>query len=74
MARKNIHADKDIKILGLDPKISKVLYDNNIKTIGSLWELNKKKLKDMGLIDSDIKMISIKLQLLGLDLNKRVYS
>lgn len=74
MARKNIHADKDIKILELDPKITKVLYDNDIKTIGSLWELNKKKLKEIGFIDSDIKMISIKLQLLGLDLNKRVYS
>lgn len=74
MARKNVHADKDIKILELDPKIDAILYDNEIKTIGNLWELNKKRLKELGLTDGDIKVISIKLQLLGLDLNKKVYS
>lgn len=74
MAKKNIHADKDIKVLDLDPKVNKVLYDNEINTIGILWELNKKKLKELGLTDSEIKMISIKMQLLGIDLNKRVYN
>lgn len=74
MARKNIHADKDIKVLELDPKINKILYGNEIKTVGSLWELNKKKLKEFGLVDSDIKIVSIKLQLLGLDLNKKIYN
>ncbi len=74
MAKKNIHADKDISVLELDPKINKILKDNDIKTIGDLWVLNKKRLKDLGLIDADIKLISIKLQLLGLDLNKKIYN
>ena len=74
MAKKNIHADKDISVLELDPKINKILKDNDIKTIGDLWVLNKKRLKDLGIVDADIKLISIKLQLLGLDLNKKIYS
>lgn len=74
MARKNIHAEKDISVLELDPKLNKILKENNINTIGDLWILNKKKLKEIGIIDLDIKLISIKLQLLGLDLNKKIYN
>ena len=74
MAKKNIHAEKDISVLDLDPKVNKILKGNNINTIGDLWILNKKKLKEIGLVDSDIKFISIKLQLLGLDLNKKIYN
>lgn len=74
MTKKNIHAEKDISDLELDPKVNKILKDNNINTIGDLWVLNKKKLKEIGIVDSDIKFISIKLQLLGLDLNKKVYN
>lgn len=74
MARKNVHAEKDISVLELDPKLNKILKENNINTVGDLWVLNKKKLKEIGIIDSDIKLISIKLQLLGLDLNKKIYN
>jgi mevalonate kinase len=74
MAKRNVHAEENIGVLDLDSNVLKVLQDNNINTIGSLWELNKKKLKEMGISDSDIKLISIKLQLLGLDLNKKVYN
>lgn len=70
----NIYADKDIKILELESDIVKILTDNNIKTVGDVWVLNRKKLKTIGLKDSDIKQVIIKLQLLGLDLNKRMYS
>jgi len=70
----NIYAEKDIKILELEPEIVKVLIDNNVKTVGDVWVLNRKKLKALGLKDSDIKQVIIKLQLLGLDLNKRMYS
>ena len=74
MARKNIHAEKDISVLELDPKLNKILKENNINTVGDLWVLNKKKLKEIGIVDLDIKLISIKLQLLGLDLNKKIYN
>jgi mevalonate kinase len=75
MAKKtNIYAENDIKTMDLDSEVLKILLDNDIKTVGSLWELNRKKLKAMGVKDSDIKQIIIKLQLLGLDLNKRIYS
>ncbi len=74
MAKKNVHAEKDISVLELDPKVNKILKENNINTVGDLWVLNKKKLKEIGIADSDIKFISIKLQLLGLDLNKKIYN
>ena len=70
----NIYAEKDIKILELESDIVKVLLDNEIKTVGDVWVMNRKKLKAIGLKDSDIKQVIIKLQLLGLDLNKRMYS
>ncbi|MBO5475159.1 MAG: hypothetical protein J5982_01475 [Bacilli bacterium] len=74
MAKKNVHAEKDISVLELDPKLNKILKENNINTVGDLWVLNKKKLKEIGIVDLDIKLISIKLQLLGLDLNKKIYN
>lgn len=75
MARsKNIYLENDIKILELEKDIKKILNDNNVKTVGDLWILTRKKLKEFGLKDADIKLITIKLQLLGLDLNKKVYS
>lgn len=74
MAKKNIYVDKDIKILDLDKEIEDILRINNITTIENIWVLNRKKLKELGLKDNDIKQITIKLQLLGLDLNKRIYS
>ena len=70
----NIYADKDIKIIELETDIVKVLLDNEIKTVGDVWVMNRKKLKAIGLKDTDIKQVIIKLQLLGLDLNKRMYS
>ena len=75
MARsKNIYLENDIKILELDKDIKKILNDHEIKTIGDLQLLTRKKLKEFGLKDVDIKLITIKLQLLGLDLNKKIYS
>ncbi len=74
MAKKNIYVDKDIKILDLDKEIEGILRKNNIITIENIWVMNRKKLKELGLKDNDIKQITIKLQLLGLDLNKRIYS
>lgn len=75
MAKKtNVYAENDIKTMDLDSEVLKILLDNDVKTVGALWEMNRKKLKAIGVKDSDIKQIIIKLQLLGLDLNKRIYS
>lgn len=74
MHKKNIYIEKDIGILDLDKQIVEILKKNEIVTIENLWVLNRKKLKEIGLKDNEIKQITIKLQLLGLDLNKRVYN
>ncbi len=74
MHKKNIYIEKDIGILDLDKQIVEILKKNEIVTIENLWVLNRKKLKEFGLKDNEIKQITIKLQLLGLDLNKRVYN
>lgn len=73
MKKINDNLKKDIKILDLDRECLTVLKDNSINLIEDLWLLTKKELKILGISDKDIKYISIKLQLLGLDLNKKIY-
>ncbi len=63
--------DKDISSLNLSKKISEILKYNNINNINDLWIKNRKYLKDLGITDKEIKEITIKLELNGLDLNKR---
>ena len=75
MAKKeNKHIHENINILDVDKSIITVLNNNNINTIWELWVLNRKTLKEFGIKDSDIKQITIQLQLLGLDLNKKIYN
>ena len=74
MQKKNAYIEKNINILDLDKSIVEVFCYFDIVTIEQLWVLNRKKLKELGLKDNEIKQITIKLQLLGLDLNKRVYN
>lgn len=69
----NKYLDEGIKILNLEKEVVDILVENNIKTVNDLWCLNRKKLKEMGVKDPDIKQVIIKLQLVGLDLNKKVY-
>ena len=68
----NCIADK-IDTLKLSKNINKILKENNIIYIKDLWILNRKKLKEIGLIDKEIKDVIISLQLQGLDLNKKIY-
>lgn len=70
----NSHVMDDIKSLDLDKDVLTILADNGINNVGDIWILNRKKLKGLGLKDIDINFIIVKLQLLGLDLNKKVYS
>ena len=65
--------DKNIEFLDLSKSINKILIDNNIILIKDLWIYNRKSLKRLNLSDKDIQSIIIKLQLNGLDLNKRKY-
>ena len=65
--------NKDIEILNLNSNILNKLKNNSIYTIEQLWYLNRKKLKDINLKDSEINQVIIKLQLIGLDLNKKKY-
>lgn len=67
------YLDKKIDILELDINIINILISNGIKYVSDLYVLNRKKLKEFGLSDSNINRISIKLQLLGLDLNGKKY-
>ena len=65
--------EKDLSYLNLDTKIISILNDNNIYTINDLWGLNRKSVKTYNISDKDIHNIIVKLQLNGLDLNKRKY-
>ena len=65
--------EKAIEELALDSKVLKILKDNNINTVEDIWVLKRQNLKAFGLKDSDITQITIKLQLYGLDLNKKIY-
>ena len=71
---KNKHLEKDINVLELNSSIEKFLRANEINYIKDIWLLKRKDLKSLGLKDSDINTIVVKLQLFGLDLNKKVYS
>ena len=69
-----IYEHDDLKTLELSSDICQMLRDQGLSTVGDVWILNRKKLKAMGFKDADIKIIIIKLQLLGLDLNKKIYN
>ena len=64
---------KDIMSLDLDDKIIDKLKNNNILIVEDLWKLKRIELKQFGIKDSEINKISIKLELLGIGLNKKVY-
>ena len=70
---KNKILEKDLTYLKLDSKIIDILKENNINNINDLWGLTRKDLKGVKISDKDIHNIIVKLQLNGLDLNKRKY-
>ena len=65
--------DKDLSYLKIDSKVIEVLNNNNINVINDLWALTRKDLKSYKISDRDIHNIIVKLQLNGLDLNKKIY-
>lgn len=62
-----------IEELLLDSDLIKKLHSNNILSINDLWVSSRKDLKRMKLTDNEINTITIKMQLLVIDLNKKVY-
>lgn len=69
----SIEFSNDIKCLNISSKVINRLNKNNIYTIEELWSLNRKDLKNIGIVDQEINQIIIRLQLEGLDLNKKVF-
>ena len=69
----SICLEDNINKLGIDNEVLKILNQNNVLIIDELWKLKRNNLKKMGLNNMDIQHIKIKLQLRGLDLNKRIY-
>ena len=65
--------DKSIEILDLSDQIVKKLETFNIKTIRELWQCKLIFLKENSFTTREINQIRIKLQLKGIDLNKKVY-
>lgn len=61
----------DISFLELDRD---TLKNNDILTINDLWTLSRDDLKTFGFLTDDINKIAIKLQLQGLDLNRKVFN
>ena len=66
--------NEKIDILTIDNSLLFKLKENGVDFIKDLWILNKKDLKKMNLLDEEINKIIIKMQLMGIDLNKKVYS
>lgn len=65
--------EQQIDTLNLSSKLVQKLQDNEFNIIKDVWMVNRKKLKEIGFTDSEIKSIIIALQLEGLDLNKKKY-
>lgn len=61
-----------LKDLDFEKVILDKLILNNIDSIGKLWQMNRKELKNIGFTYEEIKKIAIKLQLRRLDLNKKI--
>ncbi len=67
----NKYLENSISSLKLNKAIIDILKENQILKVNDLWIKNRTYLKSIGLTDSQIKDIIIKLELIGLDLNKR---
>lgn len=66
--------DKKIEEIDVDKTVYQKLKNNNICLIKDLWGLKRKDLKNYNLNDSEVNQIIIKMQLIGLDLNKKIYN
>lgn len=66
--------NNSIDKLGIDNETFFSLSKYQINSIRDLWNLSRKDLKKINLSDEQINKIIIKMQLLGIDLNRKVYN
>ncbi len=66
-----INMNDSIKCLELGKDLIKRLEEHNIISVNDLWKMKRQELKDLGFNNKDINELIIKLQLSGLDLNKK---
>ena len=65
--------NQNIVKLGLEFDLLQKLQSNKIYIVHDLWKLTRTDLKKFGLNDNEINQIVIKMQLQGIDLNRKVY-
>lgn len=68
------YLNKDIITLNLSKNTIFILSSNDICKISDLWRLKRTDLKNMGLKANEINNVIIKLQLCGIDINKKIYN
>lgn len=68
----NKYLNNNLSFLEINSSIINILNKNNIYIIDDLWKLNRHELKQIGLTDQQINQVIIRLQLIGLDLNKKI--
>ena len=66
--------NKNVDILMLSDNVINKLKLNNINKLEDIWLLDRNDLKKLDLSVEDIREIRVKLQLNGLDLNKKIYN
>lgn len=70
---RRIDVNEKISKLGIDDDVIDIFSSKNINTINDLWCLKRKDLKEMNFSSEQINHIIIKMQLNGIDLNKKKY-
>lgn len=65
--------DKKLCDLKLNKNTIKILNENQIITLEDVWQYKRTELKNLGISDNQINQIRITLQLMGRDLNKKIY-
>ena len=71
--RYKLFLNNKIEQLNLDKILIEKLNNIDIFIVDDLWKCNKTYLKNHNFSNIDINQIKIRLQLIGLDLNKKVY-
>lgn len=66
--------NKNVDILMLSDNVINKLKLNNINKLEDIWLLDRNDLKKLDLSIEDIRETRVKLQLNGLDLNKKIYN
>lgn len=70
----SISPTASLDALKIDIDIIKKLNKHNIYKLKDLWNLKRTQLKELGLTALEIKHLTIKLQLHGIDLNNKIYN